>query len=297
MTRVAVVTTSYPEHDGDPSGHFVRAEVRALERRGCDVHVFAARGPAFGWPGVLPRLRARPAAAFSGARELARLRRELVRGGPWDRIVAHWLPTALVAAGAEGPLTVVAHGSDVRVLAALPAPLRSVALRALLTRASEIRVVSATLADALVACASGHARDDLAARIRVEAPPLELDVDRDALRADSKRLRAAHGSARRVAVTVARLIATKRVDRVLDRIAAAPEPTTLFVIGDGPERERLEAHARALAVDARFLGRLPRPETLAWIGAADVLLHASEAEGLSTVLREAEALGTRVDAF
>jgi hypothetical protein len=38
-----------------------------------------------------------------------------------------------------------------------------------------------------------------------------------------------------------------------------------------------------------------RTEALAWIGAASVLLDASEAEGASTVAREARAMGTRVE--
>jgi glycosyltransferase involved in cell wall biosynthesis len=47
-------------------------------------------------------------------------------------------------------------------------------------------------------------------------------------------------------------------------------------------------------VDARFVGLLPREETLAWIGAAAVLVFASAQEGESTVLREAAAMGTPV---
>jgi glycosyltransferase involved in cell wall biosynthesis len=66
------------------------------------------------------------------------------------------------------------------------------------------------------------------------------------------------------------------------------------VVGDGPLRASLEAEALALGVDARFVGTTPRAEALAWIGAADALLHASKTEGLSTVVREAEALGVPI---
>ena len=45
----------------------------------------------------------------------------------------------------------------------------------------------------------------------------------------------------------------------------------------------------------RFVGRLPRAEALAWIGVADAVITASRAEGASTVEREAEALGVRVE--
>jgi glycosyltransferase involved in cell wall biosynthesis len=66
-------------------------------------------------------------------------------------------------------------------------------------------------------------------------------------------------------------------------------------VGDGPEKGRLEAHARRLGLDTRFVGRTSRADALAWIAAADSLLHASRDEGLSTVVREAEALGVPVE--
>jgi glycosyltransferase involved in cell wall biosynthesis len=63
------------------------------------------------------------------------------------------------------------------------------------------------------------------------------------------------------------------------------------VVGDGPLRPRLERQALSSKLDAIFVGRTTRNVALAWIAAADMVLHASEAEGLSTVKREAEALG------
>ncbi|HEY6463527.1 MAG TPA: glycosyltransferase, partial [Polyangiaceae bacterium] len=98
----------------------------------------------------------------------------------------------------------------------------------------------------------------------------------------------------RIAVSVGRLVPSKRVDRAIVHVARAREVDALVVVGDGPERPRLEALARSHGVDARFVGVVPREESLAWIGAADHVVFASEAEGASTVLREAEALGTRV---
>ena len=92
-----------------------------------------------------------------------------------------------------------------------------------------------------------------------------------------------------------RLVRSKRVDRVIDYVASHREgEPILIVIGDGPERERLELLARNWALDVRFLGNTPRRETLAWIGAADELVHASIAEGMSTVMREAEQLGVKI---
>lgn len=67
-----------------------------------------------------------------------------------------------------------------------------------------------------------------------------------------------------------------------------------MVLGDGPQRAQLERMARPWQVDIRFLGTTPRREALGWIGAADELVHASKVEGLSTVVREASALGVPV---
>jgi teichuronic acid biosynthesis glycosyltransferase TuaC len=89
-------------------------------------------------------------------------------------------------------------------------------------------------------------------------------------------------------------VSGKRVDRAIAFVASKPTPRTLVVVGDGPERARLARLAEGYGLDARFVGRTSRPEALAWIAAADALVHSSQVEGLSTVVREAEALGTPV---
>ena len=78
---------------------------------------------------------------------------------------------------------------------------------------------------------------------------------------------------------------------------AARARTTLVVVGDGPERARVEAAARGAGARVVFTGRVARSEALAWIAAADALVQPSRVEGASTVEREAAALGTRVVAL
>jgi len=90
--------------------------------------------------------------------------------------------------------------------------------------------------------------------------------------------------------TIGRLVAQKRTERVLD--VAARERMPLVVVGDGPERARLERLARGAHV--RFVGRVPRTEALAWLGASRSLWFAAQEEGCPTVVREAEALGVPV---
>jgi glycosyltransferase involved in cell wall biosynthesis len=96
-------------------------------------------------------------------------------------------------------------------------------------------------------------------------------------------------------VCAGRLVRSKRVDRVIEYVASRREGRPiLVVIGDGPERARLEKLAQRWQIDVRFLGNTPRRETLVWIASADELVHASIAEGMSTVVREAEHLGVTI---
>ena len=70
LMRIAIVTTSWPAYSGDPSGHFVQAEARELEQGGHgDVVVVAppCEATAFGWPGVVARVRAAAAATMFAA--------------------------------------------------------------------------------------------------------------------------------------------------------------------------------------------------------------------------------------
>jgi glycosyltransferase involved in cell wall biosynthesis len=300
--RIAVVTTSYPRFEGDPSGHFVAAEVAAMAQRGDDVTVVTpSASAAFGWPGVAARLRANPARIGSAARWVIAARRELAamtRAAPIDRVVAHWaVPCAMpIATGGDRDgrgrwaLEVVSHGGDVRVLARLPGPVRAAIVRRIATRADRWRFVSEPLLEALVTALPADAARALARVARIEACMLHMPDVRDAI----ARRRAELGGAA-IAVCVGRLVASKRVDAAI--AYAAAHGRTLVVVGDGPERARLEEVARGVArhgARVRFVGRTTREEALAWIGAASEVLHASRIEGLSTVLRVAAALNVPV---
>jgi glycosyltransferase involved in cell wall biosynthesis len=293
--RIAVVTTSFPGHDGDPSGHFVETEVHELEREGHRVVVITppvGPGGAFGWPGVAARIRERPHRALGAASWIAKARRELAHAKP-DRIVAHWaLPSAWPIATASGAeLEIVSHGGDVRLLAALPRALRVRLVRKMTERAAQWRFVSTSLVTTLIASLDERTAAALR-RIAVVAPsPVRMhDV------ADAVRERRAALDGRPLYVCAGRLVASKRIDKVIDYVASKPRASSpvLVVLGDGPERARLETLAQRWALDARFLGTTARHEALSWIGAADEVVHASQAEGLSTVVREAEHLGVAV---
>jgi len=220
------------------------------------------------------------------ARDAQRALRSLA---PLDRVVAHWaLPSAWpVVGGLDVPLELVSHGADIRLLTGLPRPVRRRVMVRLLRRAEAWRFVSSSLLDRLQGSLEASDARRVAAIARVEACRVEMPDIRD----EARRKRAAHGGVE-LAVCVARLVPGKRVDAVVDFVAGERTPgTRLVVVGDGPLLPHLERQARRRGVDALFVGRTTRPEALAWIGAADVVLHASAAEGLSTVEREARWLG------
>jgi glycosyltransferase involved in cell wall biosynthesis len=327
--RIAVITTSYPQDEDDPSGHFVRAEVREYEEAGHEVVVIAPQpGGAFGWPGVAARLRERPVRALEAGAWVVRARRS-VQAARADRIVAHWaVPCAWPIAGvswfggarkrgrtAKTPRTpedwlvsslqsfgvlaswrlssprsleVVSHGGDVRLLVAMPRLLRERVVASIASRAVVWRFVSRALEEELLRALGPPSRAQVERIAEVRGARLALPDVAEAVIAKRREL-----GGLRYAVTVGRLVASKRVDRVIAHIAETRALEALVVVGDGPERARLEDLARRAGVDARFVGLVPRTEALAWMGAAEVVLHASQQEGLSTVVREAEALGVR----
>jgi glycosyltransferase involved in cell wall biosynthesis len=122
---------------------------------------------------------------------------------------------------------------------------------------------------------------------RIEVKPARIDVPD---LPERHLLRAGLGvNQQPLIVVVARLIASKRVDVALRAALHVPD-AQIVVCGGGPLQ-------RALTLDfpaVRFLGNLPRNETLRWIAAADVLLSASRTEGAPTAIREARALGVPV---
>ncbi|HEY6722371.1 MAG TPA: glycosyltransferase family 4 protein [Polyangiaceae bacterium] len=294
--KIAVVTTSYPSAPGDAAGHFVEAEARALAAQGHDVHVLSpfarvqdehrlrhvqVRGSGlFGWPGALERLKQAPWKAPGALAFAASVQATLTTLGPWDAIIAHWIvPSAWPSALGHAPLTVVAHGSDVRLLRALPRPVSRRILGQLVAQGASFRCVSEALRRDLVELCP-----KLAARARVA--PCALSLDRVPTR-DSAR--SSLDVRDRLVVFVGRVIPSKRLDIGLGA-AELLSDVDIVVVGDGPCMEELrQRHPRA-----RFLGRLSHVETLRWIAAADLLISSSLDEGAPTAVREAVALGVDV---
>jgi glycosyltransferase involved in cell wall biosynthesis len=308
--RIAVVTTSYPALPGDGAGHFVRGEALELARMGHEVHVIAPgshgnsdwgdraalqvwrvpHGGAFGWPGAISRMNSQPWRA-AGALAFMTLCRARLRSLNADQIVAHWLvPSAwpiAVLAGGRASIEAVAHGADVRALVALPAIVRERIMATLLRRELRIRFVAHALRDSLGSLLSLRLRNLMMDRSTV--CPVTLRVPDVSARADALRQQCSKPI---LATAVGRLITSKRMDLAIGAANLLGNDAQLQVVGDGPDFRRLRSLDRVGNV--KFLGQVRRDEALAWIAAADVLIHPSAVEAAPTVVREARALGTRV---
>jgi glycosyltransferase involved in cell wall biosynthesis len=319
MTATVLLATSFPQSADDAAGHFVRTDAFERAQHGA-VHVLtpaAGRVPGvveerdplgssakivverlpdrglFGWPGAVARVRERPLRLFGAATFLRAATTALARRPADETIVAHWaLPSALPAVALGRRMRLVSHGGDIRALCMLPAPLRTPLLRALLAQTDQWEFVSETLLASLLDRLSDGDATALRRVARVRPAPLApIEAHH---RAAGAQLRAAHRQAHGgpLLVSVGRLIPSKRVDAAIRH--AARTHGSLVVVGDGPEAAKLEALAKKTGAAATFLGRVDRGTAVAWIAAADALVFASKMEGCSTVLREAQALGTPV---
>jgi len=95
--------------------------------------------------------------------------------------------------------------------------------------------------------------------------------------------------------TICRLVPWKGIDGILRALLQLPE-VRLHVVGDGPERAKLEGLSRSLALTHRvvFHGQLPREQALAVMARTDAFVLNSTYEGLPHAVLEAMRLGVAV---
>jgi glycosyltransferase involved in cell wall biosynthesis len=148
------------------------------------------------------------------------------------------------------------------------------------------------------AALSAEAREELLASgvpaERIIALPngVDLGVHRPTTVRERARRREQLGLApeRFVGVFVGRLHPVKDVDTVLEAAARVPE-LDLVIVGDGPDRARLEARARRLGIESRVRFHGFSSQVVDVLGASDAFLLSSHGEGMSNALLEAMACG------
>lgn len=250
-----------------------------------------------GLPVVHPRYLHVPRLGRSAAGALyaASLAREVLRRrGRHDVVLGSWAFPDGVGAVALAkllrvPAVIKVHGSDLNVLARMPAVARN--LRWALPRARRVVVVSRPLGD--VVASFGVARD----RIDVVANGVDAELfrprDRDAARAELGHA----GDGRRWLLYVGRLEEEKGVVDLLESfstLARRRPDVRLAVVGDGRSRAACERAAAALGDRIVVAGVRPLEEIPVWMAACDALVLPSWAEGTPNVVLEALACGRRV---
>lgn len=103
---------------------------------------------------------------------------------------------------------------------------------------------------------------------------------------------------RTILVFVGRLAEEKRVDELLRfRAGMGPGGVTLLLVGDGPDRQRLESAAAGLglaAPDVVFAGMVPAEQVADWYQLGDLFVSASTSETQGLTYAEALAAGVPV---
>jgi glycosyltransferase involved in cell wall biosynthesis len=263
--RVAVFTTSYPQHEGDLAGRFVFNTVEHL--RGCvDVEVvapgsfrdFGLTGTASG--GVVRALKRRPWLAVMLVCSMVAACRAAGRRA--DLVHANWLAGGAIARFSGRPFVVTLHGSG----SAGPLSDLSLARRApwlvrlVLGRARAVICCSEQLAEAMRGCGLRN----------VHAIPYGIDVPTALGREDETH----------PVMYAGRLSAEKNIGV----IAVATHGLPRIIAGDGPLRDLLPD----------TLGFVPHDEIGELYDRASVVVLVSQMEGLPNVVLEAMAHGKTV---
>lgn len=329
VARVLFVTHNVPRFIGDAAGSFVLRLAVALQSAGATVDVIAPAATGLAGEATLEGVRIRRVRYASDARMtlayagnmaeqvmsswdgkmallgLLRAMRREVRaqltaaaraGTPYDIVHAHWwFPSALalwhMRRVSDPPLVITMHGSDVRLAqrTALAHPI----MRAVLGEAAMCTAVSGWLAETALRIAPDAS---------IAVSPMPVDARHFAPPDDPSAMRSG-------ILFVGRLNAQKGLADLLDAMISpamhaydaqhGEAPTSLDVVGDGPDREALQARATALGLAnrVRWHGALPQPALVPLYQGARVLAMPSREEGLGLVAVEAQLCATPVVAY
>ncbi len=323
--KVLMLTSSYPRSAEDGAAIFLRHMAEKLVQRGVEVHVLVPayreggsnveRGIhvyrfqylpsrlqklAYG-SGILPNLKRNPwlwiEVPFFIVMMTYSIIRLLWKERP-DLIHAHWvLPQGLIAVFAKlfykTPVVTTAHGSDV------------FALRGRLF--DRLRGYVLKQSDAWTSNSQATA-DAVGEKNFLSQPhilPMGVDVKRFQS-GERQKLRQGLPDDECVLLFIGRLVEQKGLANLLQALSLLPstlrDRTSLWVIGDGQDRGRLERYAQGLGIGGkiRFWGHLNNDLLPDFYAAADLLVAPSGgAEGQGVVISEAFAarlcvLATRV---
>ncbi|RYD58062.1 MAG: glycosyltransferase family 4 protein [Sphingomonadales bacterium] len=317
MLRLLVLSTLFPDATRPNFGIFVERQALSLsERDDVEVRVIAPVGIPPGPIRAFPRYRNlarlpsrecwkglqvyRPHFTnipITGGRfhatalieALTPLCDQIYREFPFDAMVGEFFfpdGVAVVELGRRFgvPVSIKARGSDVHRWG--HRPVTGLQVRAAGRSADGLLAVSNAMRDDMIAL--GMPGD------RIETVVTGVDLTRFAPR-DRDTAKSALGVAGPLVLSVGALIPLKGHD-ILIRAAATMPGLTLWIAGEGPDRNRLTSLIAKLGLGARvrLLGNLPHADLPAYLAAANAMALASEREGLANAWLEALASGTPI---
>jgi teichuronic acid biosynthesis glycosyltransferase TuaC len=210
-------------------------------------------------------------------------------GYDFDLIDAHYFYPDGVAAVMLGryfnkPVVITARGTDINILPQYSLPRK------------QIRWAASHAAGMITVC---NALKDEMMQLGIDGSritPLRNGVDLELFQpGDRKALRESLGMDQFTMISVGHLEPHKGHDLIIKALPAIAD-ARLLIIGNGPERKKLEELAAQLQVADRvtLLGPIPQARLKDYYSAADALVLASSREGWANVLLESMACGTPV---
>ncbi len=222
------------------------------------------------------------------------VRRLIAEGFDFDLIDAHYYYPDGVAAGLLArwfgkPFVVTARGSDLNLIAGYGLP------RRMMQWAARHAVASIGVSQALVDLIGGWGIGP--EKLHLMRNGVDLDRFQPLPKAQARARLGLGGGP--MLLSVGNLVALKGHDLTIDAFASLlPEmpDARLVLVGEGAERERLQAQVQALSLAdrVRFAGAIPNAELPLWYSAADLSVLSSSREGWANVLLESMACGTPV---
>jgi glycosyltransferase involved in cell wall biosynthesis len=320
---VLIVTSSYPKHEGEPSGIFLHHLSRQLVGVGWKVLVLAPNFPG-GQPvqvldgvevrrfnyfvprhqalcyrsGMLPNLKQSLLLWFQVPFYLASLFASVLRAihrDSIDVINAHWvvpqgIVTRLVQMFSPVPVVLTVHGGDIF---AFQGRIGRWLKRMALKRAGACTANSAFTREQIL---------QLCPTADVSIVPMGVDVAAFEPKLKNLSLRRNLRVEAEMILFVGRLVEKKGVHNLLaamQRVLRNFPKATLVLVGDGTQRHELEQMAQRLKIagSVRFLGKLPHAQLPQYYAAADLFVGPSvvdrsgDTEGLGVVFIEAASAG------
>lgn len=321
--RVLLFSTLYPSSARPGHGLFVQTRLEQLLGSGqLDARVvapvpwFPSADPRFGdkarmaatprrenWRGIdvlhpryplPPRVGQTLAPFVLAAGALPALRQVRGEGFDFDVIDAHYYYPDGVAAAWLGrflgrPVVITARGSDLNVIG------QDRIARALMRWAGSATAASVGVCTALAETLRGWGVPS--EHVHVVRNGVDLQRFRPVPRVEARERLGLDGSP--LVLSVGNLVPVKGHDLTLDaaaRLLPRWPRLRLVLVGQGPQRNELEAkaHAAGMADHVHFAGIVPNDQLAHWYSAADVSVLASRSEGWANVLLESMACGTPV---